>query len=73
MIYFIVWKKRDNTYYYHQVKGYYKNYYVGYKNQYGHEVVCIIDYYKVFYKPVSFRKRVVRNLISLLHKLDNKI
>lgn len=73
MRYIIVWKKKDNTYYYRKVRGSYTNYYIGYENQYGHEIICIIDYYKEFEKPISFRKRVIRKIISLLQKFDKKI
>lgn len=72
MFYFIIWKRGDNTYYYRKVKGTYTNYYVGYENQYGHEVVCIIDYYKEFRKPISFQKKAIGKIISLLQKLEKK-
>lgn len=39
----VVWKRLDNTYYARQVRGTYGSYEIGFKNQYGHEVVLVVD------------------------------
>lgn len=69
----IIWKKKDNTYYYREVSGFYANYHIGYENQYGHEVILIIDHFKDYVRPISFRKRAIKKVISFLQKLDKKI
>ena len=40
---YVIWRKPNDTYYYKDVKGWYGNYYIGYLNQYEHEIVCIIN------------------------------
>lgn len=72
----IVWHNLNkNTYYYKIVKCSYINYYVGYKNQYDHEIILIIDIYNEFtqFYKMPLKKRVIKKLISFLHKLDKKL
>lgn len=72
----IIWHNLNkDIYYYKIVKCCYRNYYVGYHNQYNHEIILIIDIYKDFFKfkKMPFRKRVIKNLISFLHKLEQKL
>ena len=68
----VVWRNLNkDTYYYKFVSGYYAPYKVGYKNQYNHEVILIIDdedFQPVVYK-VSLLKTVLRPLILLLRKV----
>lgn len=73
MRYIIIWRKPDNTYYHKKVNGSYKKYYVGYQNQYGHEIVDIVDYYIEYHKPISLRKTVLTNTISFLQKLQRRL
>lgn len=63
---YIIWLKPNNQYYYRLVKGTYKNYYVGYKNQYDHEIILIIScsYKKKFSNPI---KRNVRRFLYWLY------
>lgn len=64
----VVWKKKDNSYYYKIVKTHYSDYYIGYVNSYGHEVVLIIDnlQYRV---ATNKKKRIKRKLIDLINKI----
>lgn len=39
----VVWRKKDNTYYYRIYRKYFLPFEIGYHNSYGHEVVFIID------------------------------
>ena len=39
----VVWKKDSNSYYFRFVNGMYCKYEIGYRNQYNHEVILIID------------------------------
>lgn len=69
----IVWfNPNKNIYYYKLVRGTYSQYRVGFKNQYGHEVVLIIDdvlYHKPSKKPI--KQRVITSLISFLQNKLN--
>lgn len=40
---YIIWKRPNNDMYHKLVKGYYTSYHIGYKNQYEHEVIYIIN------------------------------
>lgn len=70
----IIWFNRKKDYYYYRiVKGCYKRYYVGYKNQYGHEIVLIIRLkYDVYVKKTSIKKRVLMRLISFLQNINER-
>jgi len=66
----IIWhNSKKNIYYYKVVKGYYVNYYVGYKNSYDHEVVLIIDDLIFQQKKYLLKKR----LKAFIRFLDKKI
>ena len=41
--FYVIWKRPNNTYYQRYVWGTYARYYIGYKNQYNHEVVLIFS------------------------------
>lgn len=69
----IIWKKKDNSYYHKKVTGFYSRYYIGYKNQYDHEIVDIIDFYKEYSNSMSFRKKVLTKTISFLQKLNRRL
>ena len=65
---YVVWKKPDNEIYYKFVKGTCKNYYIGYKNQYCHEVICIIKENYNYKKYYSFPlKRALRRFLRWLY------
>lgn len=66
----VIWKKRDSSLYYRVVKKTYKfNYPVGYFNQYGHEVIFVIDnVYESSYDD-SFKRRLKCKLIKFVKKL----
>ena len=67
----IVWyNPNKNTYYYKKTKETYSNYYVGFKNQYEHEVVVIINDYENKRYKISLKNKVLKRLISFLQKLN---
>ena len=71
MFYVVWWNKNNNTYYYRKVKGTYKNYYVGYENQYNHEIIVIIrEEYKT---KVSWKKRFLQRFIIFLENKYSKL
>lgn len=68
----IIWYNPNKNIFYHKaVKGYYRNYVIGEKNQYKHQIVDIIDleFYEFKY---SLKKRLLRKLISFLEKIERK-
>lgn len=66
----IVWyNPKKNIYYYKKVKGFYADYYVGYVNSYGHEVVLLIDNLFINTYRQSFKVRLINRLIRFLEKL----
>ena len=75
-MFIVVWQTPTKLYY-KVVKGTYKNYYVGYENQYSHKVILVIDLYKdfnvYFYKRRrSFKCIVVKYLKHLLNILERR-
>lgn len=70
----IIWyNPNKNIYYWKYVYNLFNKYYVGYTNQYNHKILLIIDIYKDIYYKVPFRKKVIRKLISFLHRLEKKL
>ena len=65
----IIWKKPNNTYYHKFVKTHYTDYYVGYKNSYGHEVVYILTHLEFRIKKAPFKNRLKRKLINYIDKI----
>lgn len=70
----VIWyNPNKNIYYYRKVKGGYQDYYVGYKNQYNHEVVLLIDVYEdlIAYKKnrYSAKNRLIDKLQKCLDKM----
>lgn len=68
----IVWHNLNKDTYYHKIiKGLYKNYYIGYINQYNHKIIDIIPNVYLKNHKVSLRKKVLKKLISFLQKINN--
>ena len=67
---FVIWQRPDGTIYHKFVSGFYTNYFIGYVNSYGHEVIYIInsDLYYKFRRP-PFKARLKRNLIKYIDKM----
>lgn len=73
-MFWVVWlNKNNNTYYCKKVKGTYKNYYIGYENQYNHEVILIIREEDYYYKKISIRKKFYKRVISFLENKCKKL
>lgn len=67
VIWFIPDKKK---YYYKKIKCYRTKYFVGYKNQYDHVVILVIDMIaKNNHKPI--KEKVIDNIITQLEKIKN--
>lgn len=68
----VVWhNSKKDSYYYRIVSGNYVEYRVGFKNQYDHEIVLIID--DIFYREPqkkSIKKRVLTGAISFLQNIN---
>ena len=70
----VVWyNPHKKTYYYRFVSGFYAKYEVGYKNQYDHEVILVIDLNQKYYLKDSLLKRVLTKLISFLQNINKKL
>lgn len=71
----IVWRKPNGSYYFRTITSLWNEREVGDTNQYGHEVILIIDIdYLTYSKPYSsLRKRVLMRLISFLQNINKKI
>lgn len=71
----IIWHKpKDDSYYYRIVNGTYSQYRVGFKNQYEHVIVLVID--DIWYREPqkkSIKKKVLTSSISFLQNKLNKI
>lgn len=65
----IVWKNQEK-FYAKRVSGFYKNYYIGYRNSYGHVIVDIIKYPLI--KP-RLSYRLINRCIRFLEKLKRHI
>lgn len=66
----VIWKKRDSSMYYRVVKKTYKfQYPVGYFNQYGHEVIFVIDNVYTSGYDYSFKQRFKHKMIKCLRNL----
>ena len=65
----VVWKKRDNSVYVKCVKGHYAPYEVGYRNQYGHEVISVMPNVYQYIPKLSFKDKCKKRLIRFLQKI----
>lgn len=66
----VIWKKRDSSLYYRVVKKSYRfSYPIGYFNQYGHEVVFVIDNVYTSRDDYSFKQKFKHQMIQCLKKL----
>lgn len=69
----IVWfNPRTKRYFYKQIHDIFERYYVGYVNQYNHEVILVIDIYKDLIKKTPLKTKVIRRIIRFLQKFDNE-
>lgn len=68
----IIWyNEKKNDYYYKTVHSYnYKKYFKGFKNQYEHEVVLVIENIYLEKPKINIKKRVITKIISFLQKID---
>ena len=69
----VVWYNRKKDLFYYKVVFNYGQYYLGYKNQYNHEIVLIIYLYNDILKKDSFLKRVLNKIICFLQKIYKKL
>lgn len=68
----VIWyNHKENLYYHRIVSGYYTNYVIGYKNQYGHEIIYTFELKTCF--KVSRTKMVLSRFIRFLQKLEKKL
>lgn len=58
-----------NTYYYKIIYDFIDKYYVGYKNQYNHEIVLIIDNVNFYIRKEKMKKRIIKKLINYLENI----
>lgn len=65
----VIWKKQNNIYYYRIIKGHYFDYKVGYKNQYDHEIVLIIDSLEYRIRKSSKKQKIKKALINYINKM----
>lgn len=69
----IVWHNvQYDTYYYKIVKGYYADYFPGYKNQYNHVVILVIPLVSIPRKR-SLLLSVITHSIEFLQKIQKNI
>lgn len=66
----IVWyNPNKKTYYYKIVSGFYRDYKVGLKNNYGHEIVIIIKGVYTLKPRLSLKTKIINKLIRFLEKI----
>lgn len=66
----IVWQKQDGSYYYRKIKGWYKNYPIGFINSYGHTVILVINLDDlVYFRQKSLKTRLISKIIRVLEKI----
>ena len=65
--YLIIWKRKDDSYYYRIVIGTYQRYFIGFENSYHHKVVMIIPVSFIVERP-GLKKRLYKKVISYLEK-----
>lgn len=69
----IVYKKKDETYYFKKIKSYCSSYDVGYENSYGHKVILVIDVLDLIsHHRKSLRNRALDKLIARLERMKRK-
>lgn len=65
----IIWfNPKKKIYYYRVIYNFVSNYYEGYVNQYGHIVILVIHIYKDLIYKEPLRNKVIKKMISFLHK-----
>lgn len=69
----IVWyNPRKKQYFYKSIYDHFKRYYVGYVNQYNHEVILVIDIYKDLIEKTPLKVKVINRLIRFLQKIRDE-
>lgn len=63
----VYYNQNKDSYYYRKYYMLYDRYDVGYKNNYGHEIVLIIDL--TSNEKISLRKRIIDRLIHFLREI----
>lgn len=68
----IIWfNPKKLSYYYKYVTGFYQDYFVGYKNQYGHSIIMIFELIQTYHKT-PLKKRLLRRFISFLESIERR-
>ncbi len=65
----IVWHNLNkDTYYYKFITGCYTNYFIGYKNQYNHEIILIVEspYLQPIKEYVSLKRVLLTPIVKFL-------
>lgn len=63
----VIWyNKNINKFYVKLYKFSHCHFYIGFKNQYNHEVMYLLDFFTIYNKPVPLRKRIKKHLINFL-------
>lgn len=65
----VIWRRKDNTYYFRVIKGHYIDYKIGYVNQYDHEIVLIIDNLEYRVSKIPRKERIKNKVIDYIKKL----
>lgn len=63
----------NNSYYYRTVRTTCKEYEIGQKNQYNHQIILIIPGIYLYKYKISLLKRLLTRIIIFLQQLNNKI
>lgn len=61
--------KNKNVYYHKIIYDFIDKYYIGYINQYNHEIVLIIDNVNFYIRKDKLKKRIVKKVIRYLEKI----
>lgn len=76
-MYFFIYKNKDNYYYKYKGRAYYYTHPLGFKNQYGHEIILIIPVTENLVRNKLSLSRLIikfnKKLIRFLEKINRKI
>lgn len=65
----VYYNPNRDCYYFRTVRCYYRNYEVGEKNQYGHEVILIIDIDVLTSSSMSLKEKLITRFILFLERI----